>query len=189
MLRAVKNAFLLLLIMTVLTGIIYPLMVTGIAQIIFPRQADGITVKKGDETVGYQLIGQEFTSPKYFHSRPSASGYNSLSSGGSNLGPTNKELLRKVDQTAKTVRKENEMLSTDAVPADLVTSSGSGLDPHISPKSAYIQVNRVAKARNLSEDTVKNLVDDYTEGRQLGVLGEPRVNVLLLNARLDSIND
>jgi len=172
---------------TVLLGIIYPLVVTGLAQLLYPRQANGALIQRGDGTIaGSSLIGQPFTSPGYFHPRPSAAGpagYDPMASGGSNLGPTNKALIDRVSGTAQSLATENPGA---AIPADLATASGSGLDPHISPASAEFQVPRVARERGMKEEEVRGLVTKHTEHRQLGFLGEPRVNVLELNLDLDA---
>jgi len=172
---------------TVLLGIIYPLVVTGLAQMLFPKQANGELVTQGGKLVGSHLIGQPFTAPGYFYSRPSAAGaagYDPTASGGSNLGPTNKALMDRVDASVKALQSTNP---TEPIPADLVTTSGSGLDPHISPAAADFQVPRVARESGMSEPGVKVLVQKHTEGRQFGLLGEPRVNVLDLNLDLDAI--
>jgi K+-transporting ATPase ATPase C chain len=171
---------------TVLFGIIYPLVVTGLAQVIFPRQANGDLIKKGDKLVGSHLLGQPFTAPGYFYSRPSAAGaagYDPTASGGSNLGPTNKALQDRVNASVQTLQPTNP---GTPIPADLVTTSGSGLDPDISPASAEFQIPRVAKERGMSEQDVRAAVARHSQGRQWGFLGEPRVNVLDLNLDLDS---
>ena len=171
---------------TVLLGIIYPLVVTGLAQMLFPKQANGELIKQGDKLVGSHLIGQPFTAPGYFYSRPSAAGaagYDPTASGGSNLGPTNKTLIDRVDASVKALQPTNP---STPIPADLVTTSGSGLDPHISPAAAEFQIPRVVHERGMSEQDVRALVQKHTEGRQFGFLGEPRVNVLDLNLDLDA---
>jgi potassium-transporting ATPase KdpC subunit len=172
---------------TVLLGIIYPLVVTGLAQMLFPKQANGELITQGGKLVGSHLIGQPFTAPGYFYSRPSAAGaagYDPTASGGSNLGPTNKALIDRVSASVKALQPTNPAAP---IPADLVTTSGSGLDPHISPAAAEFQVPRVAHERGMSEQDVRALVQKHTEGRQFGLLGEPRVNVLDLNLDLDAI--
>lgn len=172
------------------TGIIYPLVMTGIAQVVFHDQANGSLIKNAKgQVVGSSLIGQSFTKPRYFHPRLSAAGkgYDATSSGGTNLGPTNKTLLKNTVAQANLIRKENHLPPNYPLPADAVSTSASGLDPNISPAYADLQVPRVAKARGLSQATVLSLVKKYTDGRTLGVLGEPRVNVLKLNLALDAL--
>jgi K+-transporting ATPase ATPase C chain len=176
------------LVLTLLTGVMYPLLVTGLAKALFRDQANGSMIQANGRTVGSQWIGQRFTKPEYFHGRPSAAGndgYDGLSSGGSNLGPTSQKLADRVAADVKTFRAENPTF-TGAVPGDAVTASGSGLDPHLSPDAVEAQVPRVAAARAMSADTLRQLVAANTEDRQLGVLGEPRVNVLKLNLALDA---
>jgi len=172
---------------TVLLGIVYPLVVTGLAQLLYPRQANGELIRQTDGTViGSSLLGQPFTSPGYFHSRPSAAGpagYDPMASGGSNLGPTNKVLIDRVSSSVQSLSAEN---AGAPIPVDLATASGSGLDPHISPASAEFQVPRVARERGVKEDELRALVAKHTEQRQLGFLGEPRVNVLELNLDLNA---
>jgi len=172
------------LVTTILLGVVYPLVVTGLAQMLFPDKANGQLVTRGGVVVGSRLVGQTFASPGYFRSRPSAAGagYDAASSGATNLGPTNKKLIQTVDEAIDAARRENPGVP---VPADLVTSSGSGLDPHLSPESAFFQVPRVARERHVAEPDVHALVESRIEPRQFGVLGEPRVNVLLLNLALD----
>jgi K+-transporting ATPase ATPase C chain len=175
------------LLMTVLTGLIYPGLVTGICQMVFPNEANGSLIQKNGAVVGSELIGQIFSKPEYFQPRPSAAGsdgYDATASGGSNLGPTNQKLVDRVNTAVAKFHKENPDY-TGPIPADLLTTSGSGLDPHLSPASADAQVARVAKARGASEDQIRQLVTRLTEGRDLGFLGEPRVNVLRLNMALD----
>lgn len=169
---------------TILLGIIYPLIVTGIAQVIFPRQANGELIQKDGKTVGSSLIGQGFSGPGYFHSRPSAAGngYDAANSAGSNLGPTNQKLLDRVHQDVTTLQTENPGQS---VPIDMVTTSASGFDPHITPAAAEYQLTRVARERGIRVELLEPLLAKHTESRQFGVLGEPRVNVLELNLDLD----
>jgi K+-transporting ATPase ATPase C chain len=186
--KLLRQSFVLLLLMTVITGVLYPLAATGLAQLIFPQQANGSLIVKDGKPVGSVLIGQSFTDPKYFWGRPSATSpnaYNASASSGSNLGPTNPALTDAVKQRIAALRAADPG-NTAPVPVDLVTASGSGLDPEISPAAAQYQLERVAKARGLSTAQVQALVNEYTSGRQLGVLGEPRVNVLQLNLALDA---
>jgi K+-transporting ATPase ATPase C chain len=198
MLRLIRPAIVVLVALTVITGLIYPLAMTGIAQVLFPHQAQGRLIERNGTVIGSELIGQVFESDKYFHGRPSATTapdpndstktvpapYNAANSGASNLGPSNKALIDRVQGDIDKLKKEN---SSTPVPTDLVTTSASGLDPHISPEAALFQIPRIAKARNLPEDRIRQLVADHTEERFLGLLGEPRVNVLLLNLALDQL--
>lgn len=176
----------MLLVLTVALGVVYPFAVWGVSQIAFSHQANGSLIEKDGKVIGSELIGQTFTSPGYFHSRPSAAGngYDAGASSGSNLGPTSKKLIDRIGGDAEAIKAENPSVK---VPADLVTTSASGLDPHISPEAAEFQVARIAKQRNMAENDVRKLVQKFTEGRQLGFFGEPRVNVLLLNLELNSI--
>jgi K+-transporting ATPase ATPase C chain len=197
MLREIRPAVVLLLGLTLITGVAYPLAITGVAGAIFPKQAEGSLIEKDGKVIGSALIGQEFKSDKYFHGRPSATTapdpndstktvpapYNAANSGGSNLGPTSKALNDRIKDDIQKLKAENPSAS---VPVDLVTTSASGLDPDISPDAALFQVPRVAKVRNLPEDRVRQLVADNTQGRFGGLLGEPRVNVLALNLALDT---
>ncbi|MGZ5006488.1 MAG: potassium-transporting ATPase subunit KdpC [Methylobacter sp.] len=187
MTKHIRPAILMLLLFTMLTGIVYPLAVTAIAQTVFPNQANGSLLGTNEQLLGSELIGQAFTRPEYFWGRPSATSpapYNGGASGGSNQGPTNPALLDAVQARIKALRDADPSHS-EAVPVDLVTASASGLDPHISPAAAAYQVSRVAKVRQMSPDSVREFVQRYTESRQWGVLGESRVNVLKLNLALD----
>ncbi len=196
MLREFRPAIIILVLLTLITGLAYPLAMTAIAGVIFPKQAQGSLIEKDGKVVGSALIGQEFKDDKYFHGRPSATSapdpadstktvsapYNAANSGGSNLGPTSKALDDRVKEDVEKLKAENP---SAAVPADLVTASGSGLDPDISPEAALFQLPRVARARHMPEDRVRQLVTENTQGRLAGLLGEPRVNVLALNLALD----
>jgi K+-transporting ATPase ATPase C chain len=186
------TAVLMTIATTILLGIVYPLVVTGIAQVLFPKQANGQLIQKGDKTVGSRIIGQGFSGAGYFHSRPSAAGngYDAANSGGSNLGPTNQKLIDRVKGDVATAQTDNNGSSSSSsasasVPIDLVTTSASGFDPHITPAAAEYQLTRVAKERGATVDQLRALLAKHTEGRQLGILGEARVNVLELNLELD----
>ena len=180
-----KTAFLMTVFTTILLGIIYPLVVTGLAQVLFPDRANGQLITREGKVIGSRLIGQGFSGAAYFHSRPSAAGngYDAANSGGTNLGPTNQKLISRVAQDVTSLQSENPAMP---VPIDLVTTSASGLDPDISPASAQFQIPRIAKARHASPEAVRQLVAKHTLGRQFGFLGEPRVNVLELNLDLDA---
>ena len=198
MLKEIRPAIIILVALTLITGLAYPLAITGLAEAIFPGQAQGSIIERDGKAVGSALIGQEFTSDKYFHGRPSATTapdpkdssktvaapYNAANSGGSNLGPTSKALIDRVKRDVDKLKTENP---STPVPVDLVTTSASGLDPDISPEAALFQVPRVATARNMSQDNVRLLVGANTDGRFAGLLGEPRVNVLKLNLALDAV--
>ena len=186
MISQLRPAFFMLLIFNFITGVIYPLTVTGIAQVIFPHQANGSVIVLDGNAYGSELIGQQFDDPKYFWGRPSAAGYNAAASSGSNYGPLNPALMDSVQERIDALHAADPT-NTLPIPVDLVTASGSGLDPHISVAAALYQVSRVASVRGWSEAEVTSLVEQYTEGRQFGIFGEPRVNVLKLNLALDGI--
>ena len=198
MLREIRPAIVFVVALTIITGFAYPLAITGIAEVVFPRQAKGSLIEKDGKVIGSALIGQQFATDRYFHGRPSATNapdpkdatktidapYNAANSMGSNLGPTSKALAERMKRDVEKLKAENPKAP---VPVDLVTASGSGLDPDISPDAAYFQVPRVARARGLAEDRIRGLVESQTRGRWFGLLGEPRVNVLELNLALDAL--
>ncbi len=188
MLREIRPALVVFALLTIVTGVVYPALVTLLGQGLFPHAANGSVVVANGKKIGSELIGQEFTGEKYFWGRPSATtpAYNGASSSGSNLGPTNPDQIKAVKERIEALRKAHPEQGDALVPADLVTASASGLDPHISPAAANYQVARVAKARGMSDDAVRKLVSERTEDRTLGVLGQPRVNVLKLNLALDA---
>jgi potassium-transporting ATPase KdpC subunit len=197
MLKEIRPAIVFVIALTLITGLLYPLAITGVAQMLFPTQANGTLVQKAGTVVGSALIGQAFNDDEYFHGRPSATNapdpkdatktveapYNAANSMGANLGPTNKALIDRVKGDVDKLKAEN---AKAPVPIDLVTTSGSGLDPNVSPEAAFFQLPRIAKARNMSEDRLRQLVEQHIEGRTFGFLGEPRVNVLALNLALDA---
>lgn len=197
MIAQLRTAALMILVLTLITGLAYPLAMTGVAQVLFDDKADGSLIERDGVTVGSELLGQSFTDdetgatlPGYFRGRPSAAGVaedGTIISGGSNYGPTNQVLIDRVVADVTIVREENGLAADAEIPVDLVTASASGVDPHISPASAELQVARVARERGVSEDQVRDLVGNHTEGRTLGFLGEPRVNVLMLNLELDEL--
>ena len=196
MLKELRPAIMLVVLFTIITGLIYPFLVTGIAQVVFPHQASGSLAKRDGKVVGSEVMGQNFTGDQYFNSRPSATSkpdpkdptktvdepYNAANTSGSKFGPTSKALIERMKEDVEKRKQENPKAR---VPTDLVTASGSGLDPHISPEAALFQVPRVAKSRNMPEDRLRQLVNQHVEGRTLGIFGEPRVNVLALNMALD----
>jgi len=189
--KNILKSFLFYIIFIIILGLLYPLVVTGISRIIFPAKSQGSLIYAGDKIIGSELIGQNFIGDKYFHPRPSNAGkdgYDSMSSGGSNLAPTNEDFISTVRQRSAAFKKENELPDNTIIPADIVTASGSGLDPNISIESAMLQVERISKARGIPVNEIEDLVSRNTENRILGFLGEPKVNVLKLNILLDNLN-
>jgi potassium-transporting ATPase KdpC subunit len=186
--KQLKTACIVLGVFSLLLGIVYPLVITGIAQVLFPHRANGSLITFKSRVVGSELIGQSFSSPGYFHGRPSDCSYDAAHSSSSNLGPSNPELFKQVQERINQVRSENGLTDTTSVPADLVLASGSGLDPDISPQSARLQVTRIAKFRNLPEAVLQKLVEGKTQKPIVSLFGPPRVNVLTLNLALDSIS-
>ena len=186
MLKELKSGILVTIVLTLLTGLMYPLLMTGIAQVIFPRQANGSLIERNGKVIGSAIIGQNFARPEYFHPRPSAAGngYDASASSGSNLGPTNPALGDRLNKSAAAYRQENPSFKGN-IPADAITASGSGLDPDITPANALAQSQRVAAARGIAVEQIQQLISEYTESRTLGIIGEPRTNVLKVNIALD----
>ena len=190
MIKNIIKSLLLLIIFTIILGLLYPLVITGISKIIFPKKSAGSLIYNGDKIIGSELIGQSFSGEKYFHSRPSSAGqdgYDSMSSAGSNLAPTNKDFILIVGERINIFRRENYINDGTLIPSDIVTASGSGLDPHISVDSALLQIKRISKIRSIPEEKIEKLVLDNIETRQLGFLGELKINVLKLNLLLDNL--
>ncbi len=190
MLKNIARSFLLLVIFTIILGLIYPLVITGISRVLFPGKSSGSLIYKDGRLIGSELIGQSFTGDKYFHPRPSAAGedgYDPLKSGGSNLSPSNEEFIMTVEERADEFKKENSLGDNIKIPSDIVTASASGLDPDISVESALLQAERISRARNIPVEDIRKLILDNVENRELGFLGEPRVNVLKMNILLDNL--
>lgn len=190
MLKNISRSFLLLIIFTIILGLIYPLTITGISRILFPEKSSGSLIYNDGRLIGSELIGQNFTGDKYFHPRPSAAGkggYDPLKSGGSNLSPSNEEFITAVEERTEEFKKENGIEDNIKIPSDIVTASASGLDPDISVDSALLQAERISRARNIPVEKIEELVLDNVKNRELGFLGEPRVNVLKLNLLLDNL--